>query len=208
MGFLALAGSDAAVVALTLRSACADLKVGATFLAGLNAGPTAARRALINASLAPAALRVWINSSVGAKSILRCSMSFAPDSSPNPSRTILLTCSRVKGFAGVAVVEPTLRSACRSGGFTPPLVHPLTDKLAVTSAGANLKVGATNLGCAEAGRVTTRGIANMKKVSVLGNLITASRGCLESRFYPKRGDFPALRGGQAPSGKAKGKDEG
>jgi hypothetical protein len=33
----------------------------------------------------------------GAKSIPRCSISLAPDSSPNPSRTMLLTCSWVKG---------------------------------------------------------------------------------------------------------------
>ena len=37
-GFLALAGSGEGVVALTFRSACADLKVGATFRAGLKPG--------------------------------------------------------------------------------------------------------------------------------------------------------------------------
>jgi hypothetical protein len=100
-------------------------------------GPNASDYSAINScgsSLAPSAQCAFnvalTPSAAGAKSIPRCSISFAPESSPNPSRTMLLTCSRVKGFAGLAaeVVALTLRacpelaegSARRSGGFTPP----------------------------------------------------------------------------------------
>ena len=58
----------------------------------------AARTALRNASLAPAALRPCTKSSAGAKSIPRCSIAFAPVSSPSPSRTKACTWSCVKGF--------------------------------------------------------------------------------------------------------------
>ena len=68
------------------------------FLALAGSGGLVARRALRNASLAPADLRVWIRSSDGVKSIPRCSISFDPESSPNPASTILLIWSWLKGF--------------------------------------------------------------------------------------------------------------
>ena len=150
MGFFALAGG-LAVVEPPLRAA----------LAGLKPGATAARSAFRNASLAPAALRVWRKSSDGAKSIPRCSINFAPDSSPKPSRTMLTTCSCVKGLAerrsaicsgGVptaarrsetaATALPSFRAACRNGGGTCPDpigTPPWRGKLAATPARAGLK---------------------------------------------------------------------
>src|SRR5271157_5262568 len=98
----------------------------------------------------------------------------APDSAPNPSRTMLTTCSWVKGFAGImpGVVAPPWRAAFRSGGFTPPW----RGKLAATSARADLKVGATIFCCAQAGRAKANAIARVRKVSVLRNLMATSRG--------------------------------
>jgi hypothetical protein len=73
-----------------------------------------ARRALRNASFAAAGLRLWQESSNEAKSIPRRSISFAPDSSPNPSRTMLLTCSWVNGFAGAVPDVFALTLSCHA----------------------------------------------------------------------------------------------
>ena len=64
-----------------------------------------------------------------------------------------------------------LRSACRSGGFTPPW----RGKLAATSAGAGLKPDATGFCCVQAGRAMANPIARIRKVGVLRNLIATSR---------------------------------
>ena len=73
-----------------------------TWLTGLFAlaasGRLAVRRAVRNASLAPAAFKLCINSSAGTKSIPDWSIAFAPDSPPSPLRTRLCTCSCVKAF--------------------------------------------------------------------------------------------------------------
>jgi hypothetical protein len=98
----------------------------------------------------------------------------------SPARTMLTTCSWVKGFAGLpampglvppGIVAPSWKAAYRSGGFTPPW----RGKLAATSARADLKVGATIFCCAQADKAKTNAIASMREVSVLRNPMATSR---------------------------------